>query len=85
MKRTFLILLVLIPGTLFAQPVNIISFNIRYNNPGDGINAWPNPIKMAAGLLRFHDADIFGLQEALPTFPIRPPACLRAGRNLKII
>src|SRR5690554_2913155 len=65
MKHPIVILLLLSATSLFAQPINIISFNIRFNNPGDGENAWPNRIDMATGLLRFHDADIFGLQEAL--------------------
>ena len=55
----------LVPATLFSQQMNIITYNIRYNNPGDGINAWPNRIEMVTGLLQFHDPDIFGLQEAL--------------------
>jgi endonuclease/exonuclease/phosphatase family metal-dependent hydrolase len=50
---------------MFAQQMNIITFNIRYNNPGDGINAWPNRIEMVSGLLKFHEPDIFGFQEAL--------------------
>ena len=45
--------------------MNIISFNIRYNTESDGVNAWPNRVEMVTGLLRFHEADIFGLQEAL--------------------
>jgi endonuclease/exonuclease/phosphatase family metal-dependent hydrolase len=45
--------------------MNIITFNIRYNTPNDGINAWPNRIEMVTGLLKFHEADIFGLQEAI--------------------
>lgn len=50
---------------MFAQQMNIITFNIRYNTPNDGINAWPNRIEMVSGLLKFHDPDIFGFQEAL--------------------
>lgn len=65
MKKIILVLLILAPATLFSQQMNIVSFNIRYNNPGDGINAWPNRVEMVSGLLQFHDADIFGLQEAL--------------------
>jgi endonuclease/exonuclease/phosphatase family metal-dependent hydrolase len=65
MKKLSVILLLLIPVTLISQEMNIISFNIRYNTPNDGINAWPNRIEMVTGLLRFHEADIFGLQEAL--------------------
>jgi endonuclease/exonuclease/phosphatase family metal-dependent hydrolase len=45
--------------------MNIITFNIRFNNPADGINAWTNRVEMVTGLLKFHKADIFGLQEAL--------------------
>jgi endonuclease/exonuclease/phosphatase family metal-dependent hydrolase len=45
--------------------MNIVTFNIRYNTPNDGINAWPNRIEMVTGLLKFHEADLFGLQEAL--------------------
>jgi len=65
MKKLIVILLLVIPATLIAQQMNIISFNIRYNNPGDGVNAWPNRIEMVNGLLKFHEPDIFGLQEAL--------------------
>ncbi len=65
MKKIILVLLILAPATLFSQQMNIVSFNIRYNNPGDRINAWPNRIEMVTGLLQFHDVDIFGLQEAL--------------------
>lgn len=65
MKKFLCIVLFIIPVTLFAQQMNIVSFNIRLNTPADGINAWPNRIEMATGLLRFHEADIFGLQEAL--------------------
>ncbi len=46
-------------------PFNIITYNIRYNNTGDGVNAWPARKDKVAGLLRFHKADIFNVQEAL--------------------
>jgi hypothetical protein len=46
-------------------PVNIITYNIRYSNTGDGENAWPLRKDKVAGLLRFHEADIFNVQEAL--------------------
>ena len=46
-------------------PFNIITYNIRYNNTGDGVNAWPLRKDKVAGLLAFHQADIFNVQEAL--------------------
>jgi len=55
--------------SVFAQkkqiPINVITYNIRYNNPGDGINAWPNRKDNVKALVKFHDADILCVQEAL--------------------
>jgi endonuclease/exonuclease/phosphatase family metal-dependent hydrolase len=47
-------------------PFTIITYNIRLNTPGDGVNAWPLRKDKVAALLRFHKADIFNVQEALP-------------------
>jgi endonuclease/exonuclease/phosphatase family metal-dependent hydrolase len=72
-KNVFLLLIFyfltsLLPAQNFAnsnQSLNVISFNIRYDNPGDGENSWPNRKEHVVSLLRFHDAEIFCLQEAL--------------------
>ena len=65
---SFLICL-LLSAAVFAQrketPINIITYNIRYNNPGDGVNAWPNRKDNVKALVKFHDADILCVQEAL--------------------
>lgn len=47
-------------------PFNIIQYNIRMSTPSDGENAWPLRKEKVAGLLKFHQADIFNVQEALP-------------------
>lgn len=65
MKKLALLIILILPLGIFAQQMNIMSFNIRYNNPNDGINAWPKRVEMVNGLLKFHEPDIFGLQEAL--------------------
>jgi endonuclease/exonuclease/phosphatase family metal-dependent hydrolase len=44
---------------------NIMTYNIRMNTPDDGVNAWPLRKDKVTGLIRFHQADIFGVQEAL--------------------
>jgi len=44
---------------------NVMSFNIRYNNPGDSLNAWPYRKDLVASQIRFHEAHIIGVQEAL--------------------
>ncbi len=46
-----------------AGLVRVMTFNIRYNNPGDGPNAWPHRSDMVADLIRAN-ADVAGLQEA---------------------
>ncbi len=52
-------------GTASLAQLNVITYNIRYNNPGDGEHAWPYRKADVINLLKFHDADIFCLQEAL--------------------
>ncbi len=42
-----------------------MSFNIRYDNPGDGLNAWKNRKDIVARTISFHKVDICGLQEVL--------------------
>jgi endonuclease/exonuclease/phosphatase family metal-dependent hydrolase len=45
--------------------LNIMSFNIRYDNPADGVNAWKNRKDLVAKTISFYEADICGLQEVL--------------------
>ena len=45
--------------------LRVLSFNVRYNNEGDGVNAWPNRADRVAGLIRFYEPDVAGLQEVL--------------------
>ncbi len=45
--------------------LRVMSFNIRYNTPRDSANAWPHRKDLAASMIRFHHADLIGLQEAL--------------------
>lgn len=42
-----------------------MTFNLRFDNPGDGVNAWPNRKDWVASLIRWHGADVIGVQEAL--------------------
>lgn len=62
-----LILLLLPSGDCLAQsrPLRVMSFNIRYDEPRDKENAWPNRKEMVASTVRFHRADLVGVQEAL--------------------
>jgi hypothetical protein len=35
----------------------VMTFNIRYDEPRDNANAWPNRKEMVASMIRFHNAD----------------------------
>ena len=45
--------------------LRVMTFNIRYNNPDDGEHAWPHRRERVASMVRFHEADLVGMQEAL--------------------
>ena len=48
-----------------AQPMTVMSWNIRYNNPGDGANAWPRRKDWVAEIISDNNVDIAGFQEVL--------------------
>lgn len=45
--------------------LSVLTYNIRYDNPGDGDDAWPKRRDHLAAQLRFIKPDIFGIQEGL--------------------
>ncbi|MEP3389179.1 MAG: endonuclease/exonuclease/phosphatase family protein [Reichenbachiella sp.] len=67
MKALLLILLVLslMVSPSFGQTLDIISFNIRYDNPNDGENAWPNRKSELVELINYYHPDFVGSQEGL--------------------
>lgn len=44
---------------------DIMSFNIRYGTASDGENAWPERKDLVIDVIREHEPDVIGLQEAL--------------------
>ena len=53
------------PASPPLSTLRVASFNIRFNNPDDGPDAWPHRRRQVASLLEYHDADLYGLQEVL--------------------
>lgn len=51
-------------GSDDSRHIRVMTFNIRYNEPRDGVNAWPNRKQKVADVIRFHKADLVGVQEA---------------------
>jgi len=72
LKRGIFLLLVvfLFSPAVFAQAnadknaLRVMTFNIRYNEPRDGVNAWANRKTKVSDVVRFHKADLVGIQEA---------------------
>jgi len=53
-------------GPAMAQaPLKVMSFNIRYANDTDGVNAWPNRRDVTVAMLEKAAPDLFGTQELL--------------------
>ncbi|MBE0675912.1 MAG: endonuclease/exonuclease/phosphatase family protein, partial [Bacteroidales bacterium] len=59
------LLCLLVSGCSGEGELKVISFNIRYDNPADSINAWPNRSDFVADWLQEETPDLIGLQEVL--------------------
>ncbi len=66
-KIVLLTLSILLAATLQVVPASlkVMTFNIRYNNPGDSIYSWDNRKEMVFEVIRKSDPDIIGFQEVL--------------------
>jgi len=70
MKKS-LILLVLAAGLLSScgetviDDIKVMTFNIRFDNPRDSMNAWPNRAPMVAVFIDEQIPDLIGMQEVL--------------------
>lgn len=69
MKKSILLLLsvfyLVIPS--FAQTIQVkwATFNVRYDNPADGLNNWKYRKDKVAGFIKSQHIDIVGMQEVL--------------------
>jgi endonuclease/exonuclease/phosphatase family metal-dependent hydrolase len=60
--RLILYLLIAV-GSLLAQPVKVMSFNVRYPSKGDGANIWEMRKDLLVETVRKHAPDLMGTQE----------------------
>lgn len=70
---TFLLLVSILSS---AQNLKLMSYNIRYDNPNDGENAWSNRKEFLYAKLAFYAPDVLGIQEALPNQVLEMAAAL---------
>ena len=65
MKKFFIAISFMVSMSIRSQELNVMTFNIRYNNKNDSLNAWPYRKGNAASQIKFHNVHILGVQEAL--------------------
>jgi len=52
-------------GRTARKAVRVMTLNIRYDNPHDSLNAWPNRVSMMCRFIKNEKPDVIGLQEVL--------------------
>jgi len=57
-RLTLLFAFILVGNLLAQNNLSIMTFNIRYDNPGDGENRWQNRKSHVADVLRFFEAEL---------------------------
>lgn len=65
-----LVLLFMLMFSFFAckserETLSVMTFNIRYDNPHDSANAWPNRIPIVCDFMDAEKPDLIGMQEVL--------------------
>ena len=72
MKKTFIYIIIAIlfvpagcGGRADKNAISVMTLNIRYDNPRDSMNAWPNRAEMATGFIKDVKPDLLGVQEVL--------------------
>ena len=65
--KFLLLILAALPLASTAQTLKVMTYNIRYDNPSDGVNAWTdgNRKEKVFTVINDNTPDIFGVQEAL--------------------
>ena len=63
--RSLTIIFIFALSSLGAQPYKVMTYNIRYDNPGDGVNQWDSRKAKVFSLIEKYNPDILGVQEAL--------------------
>lgn len=66
MKHLLSILCLLTVLSSSAQEISVMTYNIKLDYPKEGENSWANRKPFFINQLKFHEPDVFGVQEAMP-------------------
>src|SRR5689334_257130 len=51
--------------TAQSPSLQVMTFNIRFANKGDGVHDWEHRRPLVTSMVQFHEVDLLGVQEAL--------------------
>jgi endonuclease/exonuclease/phosphatase family metal-dependent hydrolase len=65
MRRLSVIFFLLVVLNVNGQSLKVMTYNLRYDTPSDGVNEWGKRKQKVINLLNKYNPDILGVQEAL--------------------
>ena len=66
MKKVIsLFMVIILYSALIGQEYKLMTYNLRYDNPQDGDNSWPNRKEFILSQINYYEPDVFGTQEGL--------------------
>ncbi len=65
MKKAFLLFTMAIAHFMMGQTMGVMTYNIRYDNPKDGLNSWDNRKENLIAQVNFYAPEVLGTQEGL--------------------
>ncbi|NJM24749.1 MAG: endonuclease/exonuclease/phosphatase family protein [Bacteroidia bacterium] len=65
MRNLVILFLMVVHVQLIAQPMRVMTYNIRLNTTADGPNHWPKRMDKVFALILGHQPDLLGVQEAM--------------------
>ncbi|MFT4858052.1 MAG: endonuclease/exonuclease/phosphatase family metal-dependent hydrolase [Algoriphagus sp.] len=63
--KSLILIFFISSSVAFAQNHQVATFNIRWDNPNDVGNLWKDRLPHVVNLIKFHQIDLIGVQEAL--------------------
>lgn len=63
--KQFILIALLFFTISCGQHINLMTYNIRYDNPSDGENVWTNRRDVLLNQILFYEPDVIGTQEGL--------------------
>jgi endonuclease/exonuclease/phosphatase family metal-dependent hydrolase len=65
MRTLIAVVLVVVSLSGTCQSLRVMTYNIRFDNPADGVNQWDQRKEKVFALIKKYDPDVLGVQEAL--------------------